>query len=112
MLGERSDQRGLWEADRLYLDHVGKDTFYGLLASLGALTMYGEGLAHCRVNLTYWPAAWTSSSSRSLDAQSNPAGSVSVTAPKPPAPPSKPAGPPLRYCALGAPRISRRGRGL
>ena len=34
MLGERSDQRGLWEADRLYLDHVGKDTFYGMLASL------------------------------------------------------------------------------
>ena len=34
MLGERSDQRGLWEADRLYLDQVGKDTFYGLLASL------------------------------------------------------------------------------
>ena len=34
MLGERSDQRGLWEAERLYLDHVGKDTFYGLLASL------------------------------------------------------------------------------
>ena len=34
MLGERSDQRGLWEADRLYLDHVGRDTFYGVLASL------------------------------------------------------------------------------
>ena len=34
MLGERSDQRGLWEADRLYLDHVGRDTFYGLLSSL------------------------------------------------------------------------------
>ena len=34
ILGERSDQRGLWEADRLYLDHVGRDTFYGLLASL------------------------------------------------------------------------------
>ncbi len=34
MLGERSDQRGLWEADRLYLDHVGRDTFYGLPASL------------------------------------------------------------------------------
>ena len=33
MLGERSDQRGLWEADRLYLDHVGRDTFYGLLAT-------------------------------------------------------------------------------
>ena len=34
MLEERSDQRGLWEADRLYLDHVGRDTFYGLMASL------------------------------------------------------------------------------
>ena len=34
MLGERSDQRGLWEADHLYLDLVGRDTFYGLLASL------------------------------------------------------------------------------
>ncbi len=34
MLGERSDQRGLWEADRLYLDLVGRYTFYGLLASL------------------------------------------------------------------------------
>ena len=34
MLGKRSDQMGLREADRLYLDHVGKDTFYGLLASL------------------------------------------------------------------------------
>ena len=34
MLGKRSDQKGLWEADRLYLDYVGKDSFYGLLASL------------------------------------------------------------------------------
>ena len=34
MLGERSDQSGLWEADRLYLDHVGRESFYGLLASL------------------------------------------------------------------------------
>ena len=34
MLGKRSDQKGLWEADRLYLDYVGKDTFYSLLASL------------------------------------------------------------------------------
>ena len=32
MLGERSDQSGLWEADRLYLDHVGRGSFYGLLA--------------------------------------------------------------------------------
>ena len=28
MLGERSDQRGLWEADRL----MGRESFYGLLA--------------------------------------------------------------------------------
>ena len=34
MLGERSDQSGLWEADRLYIDHVGRESFYGLLASL------------------------------------------------------------------------------
>ena len=34
MLGERSDQRGLWEADRLYLEHVGRESFYSLLASL------------------------------------------------------------------------------
>lgn len=34
MLGERSDQKGLWEANHLYLDLVGRDTFYGLLASL------------------------------------------------------------------------------
>ena len=34
MLEKRSDQKGLWEADRLYLDYVGKDTFYGLLAAL------------------------------------------------------------------------------
>ena len=33
MLGERSDQRGLWEADHFYLHLVGRHTFYGLLAS-------------------------------------------------------------------------------
>lgn len=33
MLGKRSDQLGLFEADNLYLDFVGKDTFYGFLAS-------------------------------------------------------------------------------
>jgi len=33
MLGKRSDQRGLLEADHLYLDFVGRDTFYGFLAS-------------------------------------------------------------------------------
>ena len=31
--GRAIGAEGLWEADRLYLDHVGKDTFYGLLAS-------------------------------------------------------------------------------
>ena len=33
MLGKRSDQRGLFEADHLYLDYVGRETFYGFLAS-------------------------------------------------------------------------------
>ena len=32
MLGKQSDQRGLWEADSLYLGHVGRGSFYGLLA--------------------------------------------------------------------------------
>ena len=34
MLGERSEQRGLWEADSLYIDHVGRGSFYGLLACM------------------------------------------------------------------------------
>ena len=33
MLGLRSDQRGLFEADHLYLNHVGRHSFYGFLAS-------------------------------------------------------------------------------
>ena len=45
MLGERSDQRGLWEADRLYLDHVGRDTFYGLMASLRGRLFRDAGFA-------------------------------------------------------------------
>lgn len=32
MLGERPPQLGLFEADNLYLGHVGEDTFYGFLA--------------------------------------------------------------------------------
>jgi transposase len=32
MLGERSPQRGLFEADHLYLGFVGEDSFYGFLA--------------------------------------------------------------------------------
>ena len=33
MLGERSGRRGLWEAARLYPDHLGPDFFHGLAAS-------------------------------------------------------------------------------
>jgi hypothetical protein len=33
MLGKRSPQLGLFAADHLYLDHVGRDSFYGFLAS-------------------------------------------------------------------------------
>ena len=51
VLGERSDQRGLWEADRLYLDHVGRDTFYGLLASLrGRLFRDADFAEYCPDN--------------------------------------------------------------
>jgi hypothetical protein len=32
MLGKRSAQLGMFEADHLYLDHVGENTFYGFLA--------------------------------------------------------------------------------
>ena len=34
MLGERTHQRGYWEADHMYLDHVGRHSFYGFLASM------------------------------------------------------------------------------
>ena len=33
MLGKRSRQRGLFEADNRYLEFVGRDSFYGFLAS-------------------------------------------------------------------------------
>ena len=33
MLGKRSRQRGLFDADHLYIDHVGRDSFYGFLAA-------------------------------------------------------------------------------
>ncbi len=32
MLGKRSPQRGMFEADHMYLEFVGPDTFYGYLA--------------------------------------------------------------------------------
>ena len=62
MLGERSEQRGLWEADRLYLDHVGKDTFYGLLASQrGRLFRdadFAEFYARTTAGTACRPACW------------------------------------------------------
>ena len=43
MLGKQSGQRGLWEADSLYIDHVGRGSFYGLLASMrGQLFRYED----------------------------------------------------------------------
>jgi len=33
MLSKRAPQRGMFEADNLYIDYVGRDTFYGFLAS-------------------------------------------------------------------------------
>ena len=54
VLGERSDQRGLWEADRLYLDHVGKDTFYGLLASMRGRAVPGRRLRRVLLR-RQWP---------------------------------------------------------
>jgi len=47
MLGERSPQRGLFEADHLYLDHVGKDTFYGFLAEHRDELFHDEDFAEC-----------------------------------------------------------------
>ena len=53
MLGERSDQRGLWEADQLYLDLVGRDTSYSLLASLaGRITRKARRL------ILHLPQGW------------------------------------------------------
>ncbi len=45
MLGRQSDQRGLWEADSLYLDHVGRGSFYGLLASMRGKLFRDEDFA-------------------------------------------------------------------
>ncbi len=60
MLGKRSDQRGLWEADRLYLDYVGQDTFYGLLASLRGQLFSDDDFAEiltCRTVLGHYKMA-------------------------------------------------------
>ena len=45
MLGRQSDQRGLWEADSLYIDHVGRRSFYSLLASIRGKLFRDEDFA-------------------------------------------------------------------
>ena len=48
-------------ADRLYLDYVGKDTFYGLLASLRGQLFSDDDFAeiYCHHELRRWmPAFW------------------------------------------------------
>jgi len=52
MLGKRSRQRGMFEADHLYLDFVGEDTFYGFLARHRAELFRDEDFAmlYCRDN--------------------------------------------------------------
>jgi hypothetical protein len=52
MLGIRSAQRGLLEADHVYLDHVGHHTFYGFLASMRGQLFGDEEFAelYCRDN--------------------------------------------------------------
>jgi hypothetical protein len=52
MLGLRLDQRGLFEADHMYLDHVGRHSFYGFLASMRGRLFRDEEFAelYCRDN--------------------------------------------------------------
>ena len=52
MLGKRSPQRGMFEANHLYLDFVGPDTFYGFLARHRAEIFRDEDFAmlYCRDN--------------------------------------------------------------
>ena len=52
MLGKRSDRRVLFEADHLYLDLVGRDSFYGWLAGLRRQLFRDEDFAafYCRDN--------------------------------------------------------------
>ena len=52
MLGKQSDQMGLWEADSLYLDHVGRGSFYGLLALMRGKLFRDEDFAelYCAEN--------------------------------------------------------------
>lgn len=52
MLGVRSTQYGLFEADHLYLDFVGRDSFYGFLAAMRGRLFKDEEFAalYCRDN--------------------------------------------------------------
>lgn len=52
MLGKRSPQRGMFEADQQYLDFVGEDTFYGFLARHGYELFQDEDFAvlYCEDN--------------------------------------------------------------
>src|SRR3954468_19796759 len=49
MLGKRGLQRGLFEADTLYSDFVGRDTFYGWLASQRGTLFRDEDFAQLYV---------------------------------------------------------------
>ena len=45
MPGRQSDQRGLWEAASQHLDHMGRASFYGLLASMRGKLVRAEDFA-------------------------------------------------------------------
>src|SRR5450830_30881 len=52
MLGKRSTQPGLFDADTMYLDFVGRDSFYGFLATQRSRLFRDEdfGDLYCRNN--------------------------------------------------------------
>ena len=66
MLGERSDQRGLWEADQLYLDLGGRQTFYGLQASLRSQLFRDADFAELYCLDNGWASILTSLLARAL----------------------------------------------
>ena len=45
MLGKRCNQLGLFEADQLYLDHVGRESFYGFLSGQRGQLFHDEDFA-------------------------------------------------------------------
>ena len=52
MLGKRSKQRGLFEADTMHIEFVGRDSFYGYLASQRGRLFRDEDFAdlYCHTN--------------------------------------------------------------